>query len=189
MEIDLSTQIAPDGNRYPIGAIPAGLSSADIFPPWVRPTNEPQQNYVPKFINGETVWAPDAEGTGGVATLALSELTDVDLSTLQVGDHLQWTGTTWVPADAPADGEDGADGVDGIGVTGTTIDENGHLIVTLSDSTTIDAGLVRGTDGVDGEDGEAGPAGTVTIITSETAPTNPAENVGTVVWIDLTGEA
>ena len=36
------------------------------------------------------------------------------------------------------------------GITGAAIDENGHLILTLSDGSTLDAGLVKGEDGAQG---------------------------------------
>ncbi len=40
-------------------------------------------------------------------------------------------------------GEDGADGKDGISVVNAEIDENGHLICTMSDGSIIDAGIVK----------------------------------------------
>jgi uncharacterized repeat protein (TIGR02543 family) len=51
------------------------------------------------------------------------------------------------------DGSDGKDGLDGISVVDVTINEDGHLILTLSDNTEIDAGKVVGKDGQDGTDG------------------------------------
>lgn len=41
-------------------------------------------------------------------------------------------------------------GADGVGVAFVTIDGSGHLIITLTDATTHDAGLVVGTAGIDG---------------------------------------
>jgi hypothetical protein len=44
----------------------------------------------------------------------------------------------------------GKDGVDGTGITTTQVDSAGNLIVTLSDGSIQDAGVVKGKDGVDG---------------------------------------
>jgi hypothetical protein len=43
-------------------------------------------------------------------------------------------------------GYDGKDGKDGVGLTGALIDRDGHLVVTLSDGTTKDVGVVVGRD-------------------------------------------
>lgn len=40
-----------------------------------------------------------------------------------------------------------------------SIDENGDLIVTLSDGTVMNAGKCKGEDGADGKDGAQGPKG------------------------------
>ncbi len=52
------------------------------------------------------------------------------------------------------DGSDGKDGFDGTSVVDVTINEDGHLILTLSDDTEIDAGKVVGKDGIDGREVE-----------------------------------
>lgn len=41
------------------------------------------------------------------------------------------------------DGKDGANGIDGISIVSIKVDENNHLICTLSDSSTIDAGEIK----------------------------------------------
>ena len=51
------------------------------------------------------------------------------------------------------DGEDGKDGADGVGVQETYVDENGHLIVVLTNGKTVDCGAVKGADGQNGQDG------------------------------------
>ena len=56
-------------------------------------------------------------------------------------------------------GTDGTDGQDGISVTGASINASGHLIITLSNSTTIDAGVAKGADGKDGTNGTNGTDG------------------------------
>ena len=57
------------------------------------------------------------------------------------------------------DGEDGKDGADGVGVQEAYVDENGHLIVVLTNGKTVDCGAVKGADGQDGEDGKDGADG------------------------------
>lgn len=44
-------------------------------------------------------------------------------------------------------------------ISNCSIDENGDLIVTLSDGTVMNAGKCKGEDGVDGKDGAQGPKG------------------------------
>lgn len=61
------------------------------------------------------------------------------------------------------DGNDGADGQDGVGIASAVVNGSGHLILTKTDTTTIDAGNVvgpAGTDGSDGTDGAPGADGT-----------------------------
>lgn len=56
-------------------------------------------------------------------------------------------------------GEQGEPGRDGVGNAGALIDRSGVLVLTLTDGTTRDLGVVVGKDGVDGKDGEQGPPG------------------------------
>lgn len=49
-------------------------------------------------------------------------------------------------------GLQGLQGDDGLSVTDATINASGHLIITLSDNTTIDAGIAKGRDGTDSGD-------------------------------------
>ena len=46
------------------------------------------------------------------------------------------------------DGADGANGKDGIGIRSMEVDENGHLIVTLTDGTEIDLGKITADAGL-----------------------------------------
>ncbi len=50
----------------------------------------------------------------------------------------------------------GEDGAEGVGIEGATIDENGDLILSLSNDTDIKVGKVKGEDGQDGTDGKDG---------------------------------
>lgn len=62
------------------------------------------------------------------------------------------TATVTVPA--PKDGQDG------VSITNVSLNQQSHLICTLSDGTAIDAGLVhQGVDGKDGKDGTDGAPG------------------------------
>lgn len=58
-----------------------------------------------------------------------------------------------------ADGIAGADGKDGVGLAGAVIDRAGGLILTLTDGTTRELGLVVGKDGRDGLNGKDGADG------------------------------
>jgi hypothetical protein len=56
-------------------------------------------------------------------------------------------------------GKDGTDGKDGVGAAGALIDREGNLILTLTDGTQRDLGIVLGKDGRDGLDGKNGADG------------------------------
>ena len=74
-----------------------------------------------------------------------------------------------------APGPTGPQGEPGISVESGSVDLSGHLILEMSDDTTIDVGEVVG---------PPGPEATVTVITSSDPPSEPAEDAGTVIWID-----
>lgn len=57
------------------------------------------------------------------------------------------------------DGEDGKDGKDGVGISGATINDNGELVLSLSDGSTINNGTVKGADGKNGSNGTDGANG------------------------------
>jgi hypothetical protein len=63
------------------------------------------------------------------------------------------------PGPAGKDGANGQDGKDGVGLADALTDEEGQLVLTMSDGRTKQLGVIRGADGVDGKDGERGPAG------------------------------
>lgn len=56
-------------------------------------------------------------------------------------------------------GQNGKDGQNGIGIMNTTINNEGHLIITFSNGDTKDCGNVVGANGVNGKDGENGKDG------------------------------
>jgi hypothetical protein len=87
-----------------------------------------------------------------------------------------WDGTQWKQAVGPqgaqgapgATGANGQDGLDGISVSNALVDGSGNLILTLSNSQTINAGFVVGPQGAQGPAGAAGAQG----------PQGPAGPVG-----------
>lgn len=96
----------------------------------------------------------------------------------------------------------GAAGADGLSITGAAIDGNGHLLLTLSNSTVLDAGYVVGPPGTNGDDGADGADGrgiasmaidgsnhliiTYTDTTSEDAGLIPGAG-GSAVWGGIGG--
>ncbi|MND60447.1 hypothetical protein D3C80_516770 [compost metagenome] len=74
------------------------------------------------------------------------------------------TSNTWTKINGPQGeqgpkGIDGTNGLDGKGISGTSIDVNGNLIITYTDGTKTDAGKVIGPQGPQGEQGPQGPVG------------------------------
>ena len=66
---------------------------------------------------------------------------------------------TETPGATGEKGEKGDDGQDGVGIAKTEINDKGELIITMTDGTVNNLGVVVGKDGVDGVQGEQGPAG------------------------------
>ena len=83
-----------------------------------------------------------------------------DGKTVNVGKVV---GTDGINGSNGTDGEDGKDGADGVGIQSVKIDDNGNLVITLTNGTVIDLGNIKGADGKDGVDGEDG----VSVIKSE----------------------
>ena len=81
-------------------------------------------------------------------TTSLSELSDVDTSSLTSGQLLGWNGTAWVPTNnSGAKGDTGATGPQGpagLSIASATVSLQGKLLITLSNSTVVDAGSVAG---------------------------------------------
>ncbi len=57
------------------------------------------------------------------------------------------------------DGQNGQDGKDGVGIKRIYINENGELVIELTEGDDINLGLVHGKDGADGQDGKDGADG------------------------------
>ncbi|MBQ8772729.1 MAG: hypothetical protein IJZ28_05945 [Clostridia bacterium] len=66
-------------------------------------------------------------------------------------------------------GKDGTDGADGIGIQSVKVNEQGNLVVTLTDSTVVDCGSIKGPQGEVGPQGPAGEQGTGILSIEKTA--------------------
>lgn len=110
-------------------------------------------------LTGDTTWsnliALDLlKGAAGSAGMD-GKVTEFQVS----ASHIQWRylgETTWTNLIAldqfkGAPGATGAAGVDGISVVSASINQQGHLILTMSNQQTIDAGLVVSPAGTDGK--------------------------------------
>lgn len=71
---------------------------------------------------------------------------NVDTYTITLGSGTTYTFDVTNGSDG-ATGAAGTNGTNGISVTGAAINASGHLILTLSSGSTIDAGLAKGADG------------------------------------------
>lgn len=98
-----------------------------------------------------------------------------DSSTIDAGVAKGTNGTNGTPGTNGTNGVDGDDGDDGISITGVEIDGSNHLIVTLSDSSTIDAGSV----------GSGGGGGSSWTIVAHNTTATAAVN--DFVWADMSG--
>ena len=88
------------------------------------------------------------------------------------------------------DGKDGADGKDGIGIADLVINENGELVVTLTDGTVKNLGKVTGSDGVSVAKMEINSKGELLITLTDgtqlnAGPIPVAESSQTLVYVSL----
>jgi hypothetical protein len=105
----------------------------------------------------------DADTTAIEASLAECVAIKSQMTALLAGyqDLLTSTVTSEVAKAVAAlpvakDGRDGVNGKDGVGLAGTVIDQDGNLVVTLSNGTIERLGRVEGKDGAPGAPGERG---------------------------------
>jgi hypothetical protein len=77
-----------------------------------------------------------------------------------------------------APGQNGTNGAPGNGIALSTITEAGHLLLTYTDSSIVDVGLVVGSAGASGQNGVTGATATVSV---GTVTTLPAGSTATVV--------
>ena len=103
-------------------------------------------------------------------TLALSGNTylTLDGANIDLSSVVGQTGAQGPQGDTGATGPQGIQGIQGnvgpqgdgnAGVSSATVNGSGNLVITLNDSTTIDAGNVKGADGSNGADGSQGIQG------------------------------
>ncbi|QDR80235.1 collagen-like protein [Sporomusa termitida] len=106
-----------------------------------------------KIGNGINVWNAIDYFAGGTAS-SLADLTDVDLATPPTASQVlvyDATTETWKAGTVSGGG--------GVGISSAVVNENGDLIITLTDSTTINAGHVVGEQGPPGDTGATGADG------------------------------
>lgn len=81
-------------------------------------------------------------------TTSLSDLSDVDVTGITTGQLISWNGTSWVPtSNSGAKGDTGATGPQGpagLSIASAAVSLQGKLLITLSNSTVVDAGSVAG---------------------------------------------
>lgn len=106
----------------------------------------PQGNVGPTGPQGnDGLTVTNATVTGANLIITLS-----DSSTIDAGNVVGPTGATGPQGPTGATGSagsDGADGADGVSISSATVNGSGNLILTLTDTSTVDAGNVRGQDG------------------------------------------
>lgn len=86
------------------------------------------------------------------------------------------------PGDPGAPGKDGADGKGGRGITATAIDQDGDLVVTMSDGSVQTAGQVVGQRGPRGEDGHDGKDGVDGVGFDDLSVEHDGERTVTIVF-------
>lgn len=89
-------------------------------------------------LDGKNCTIKSATKTDGVTTVVFSWASDDGTEK-----------TTSIQVNDGAKGEIGDKGEVGVGIDNVTINANSHLIVTLSDGSTIDVGLIQGSSGTD----------------------------------------
>ena len=117
--------------------------------------------------------------TGTAATIAVGSVTTGAAGSAATVANSGTAGAATLNFSIPQ-GAKGDTGNAGVGVSSATVNGSGHLIITKTDSSTVDAGSVVGTQG---DKGDAGDAGTITINAVATGA------AGTDVLITNTGTA
>ena len=104
----------------------------------------------PQGPEGESIASATVNGVGHLL------VTLTDNRTIDAGSVVGPKGDTGATG---AVGPQGATGPAGVGIAGATVDANGRLIITKTDTTTVDAGTVVGPQGPQGSVGPQGPTG------------------------------
>lgn len=96
------------------------------------------------------------------------------------------TGSTGAKGDTGNTGSTGSQGIAGVSVTSAAVNGPGHLILTLSNGSTVDAGYVKGDTGATGAKGDPGVSGS-TGATGAAGATGPAGAAGSPGVTGATG--
>jgi len=107
----------------------------------------------------------DAGNVSGIKSAAVNSngeliLTKQDNSTINAGNVVGPQGETGATGAQGLKGDTGSTGAAGVGFSSAQVDGSGHLIITKTDSSTIDAGSVIGPKGDQGATGATGATGT-----------------------------
>jgi hypothetical protein len=107
----------------------------------------------------------DAGNVSGIKTATVNGngeliLTKQDNSTINAGSVVGPQGATGATGATGSTGATGATGAAGVGFSSATVNGSGHLIITKTDSSTVDAGSVIGPKGDQGATGATGATGT-----------------------------
>ena len=106
----------------------------------------------------------DAGNVSGIKTAAVNGsgelvLTKQDNTTINVGSVIGPQGDTGTQGATGAKGDTGDTGAAGVGISTAAVDGSGRLIITKTDSSTVDAGSVIGPQGSQGATGNTGAPG------------------------------
>ena len=167
------TELAYD---YPLPTGVYNLMYPDNNAPIVKlQINKSSNEWEVSYDNG-TTWEPlgvNATGADGVGIASIDKTgTDgnVDTYTITLTNNKTYTftvtngtngkdGTNGTDGKDGTNGTDGKDGTDGVGIESTTINDNGELIIKLTNGNEFNLGKITGKDGTDGKDGENGADG------------------------------
>lgn len=99
---------------------------------------------------GTSITDATIDGSGNLV-LTLSDGSTINVGPVVGTDGLPGTnGTDGTDGTNGTNGVNGIDGLAGVSIQSAVVDGAGHLILTLTDASTIDAGLVKGADGLAG---------------------------------------
>jgi len=106
----------------------------------------------------------DAGSVAGISSAAVNGsgnliLTKQDGTTINAGSVIGPQGETGATGATGAQGATGDTGAAGVGISNATVNGSGRLIITKTDSSTVDAGSVVGPQGAQGATGNTGATG------------------------------
>ena len=127
-------------NRYDQGMVSAANMIADI-----------QETLTDGTVGNTAFFGTGVTGTEGDISYTVegSKAHDTYLNTSSFNFYTAKAANTWNYL-GNLKGTNGTNGTNGVGVSSATVNGSGHLILTMTDSSTIDAGEVKGAPGADG---------------------------------------